>query len=74
MNIDLSKDCIVSFNTVNGKYCCNQQVAGMLFDVAWMSFNTVNGKYCCNQWVKLRIMFAIHCFNTVNGKYCCNYI
>ena len=37
----------VSFNTVNGKCCCNG------LKIAWKTqiekcFNTVNGKCCCN--------------------------
>ena len=38
----------MSFNTVNGKYCCNGPLEQdeKLF---WSKrFNTVNGKYCCN--------------------------
>ena len=37
----------MSFNTVNGKYCCN---IGIFTDwtEAEACFNTVNGKYCCN--------------------------
>ena len=37
----------LSFNTVNGKGCCNGKVCSNK-DQAFMSFNTVNGKGCCN--------------------------
>ena len=38
----------MSFNTVNGKYCCNAQNRGGKGVNANTRFNTVNGKYCCN--------------------------
>ena len=63
-----------SFNTVNGKYCCNIQALFSLTMTLDGGFNTVNGKYCCNKlehWMDdLNKLKA--CFNTVNGKYCCN--
>ena len=39
-----------SFNTVNGKYCCNLKDTGVEDKKAALAarFNTVNGKYCCN--------------------------
>ena len=37
-----------SFNTVNGKYCCNKLVNGIAHPTTKTGFNTVNGKYCCN--------------------------
>ena len=36
-----------SFNTVNGKYCCNVAIPTNKMERK-MRFNTVNGKYCCN--------------------------
>ena len=36
----------VSFNTVNGKYCCN--LTKYEAEYEGLGFNTVNGKYCCN--------------------------
>ena len=39
---------ILSFNTVNGKYCCN--IINLVSDIdTFVGFNTVNGKYCCNE-------------------------
>ena len=38
---------MMSFNTVNGKYCCNSVIINEGKE-AWKGFNTVNGKYCCN--------------------------
>ena len=40
-----------SFNTVNGKYCCNEAI--MLNRTEHEGFNTVNGKYCCNNLAKI---------------------
>ena len=40
---------IVSFNTVNGKYCCNWTISLIVLTLYIVRFNTVNGKYCCNQ-------------------------
>ena len=37
---------VFGFNTVNGKYCCNERANPMENDL--IRFNTVNGKYCCN--------------------------
>ena len=37
-----------SFNTVNGKCCCNNSVTNIVIDTRITSFNTVNGKCCCN--------------------------
>ena len=37
-----------SFNTVNGKYCCNEAKTTKTSKTAQLGFNTVNGKYCCN--------------------------
>ena len=34
---------VASFNTVNGKHCCNK--VKVLLPLAPMRFNTVNGKY-----------------------------
>ena len=45
----------ISFNTVNGKYCCNYNkydIYNMFLDC----FNTVNGKYCCNVWLALMVL------------------
>ena len=36
-----------SFNTVNGKYYCNNKYLVALIENL-ISFNTVNGKYYCN--------------------------
>ncbi len=74
LQLNSFKRCMVvqmSFNTVNGKYCCNS------LDWKWNSidvekgFNTVNSKYCCNSKT-LYALCVISGFNTVNGKYCCN--
>ena len=42
-----------SFNTVNGKYCCDQ-LKKQLYKQSTLSFNTVNGKYCCDARELLR--------------------
>ena len=62
---------LMSFNTVNGKYCCNSVPETALTTVS--SFNTVNGKYCCNLESNGYDGGVEVCFNTVNGKYCCNF-
>ena len=43
---DLKRVDYYSFNTVNGKYCCNKKQKLTTSNVN--CFNTVNGKYCCN--------------------------
>ena len=58
-----------SFNTVNGKYCCNDKLDALIGLTD--GFNTVNGKYCCNAFASYNTE-AYDRFNTVNGKYCCN--
>ena len=60
-----------SFNTVNGKYCCNFPHGAKKMLLNWR-FNTVNGKYCCNYFIRESGVFSPESFNTVNGKYCCN--
>ena len=61
-----------SFNTVNGKYCCNYKNIWVVGNVNG-GFNTVNGKYCCNgEQVIWKVADDWMGFNTVNGKYCCN--
>ena len=63
----------LSFNTVNGKGCCNVNgVQASSFSLK-LRFNTVNGKGCCNQNLKTAKMRLLVCFNTVNGKGCCNF-
>ena len=37
-----------SFNTVNGKDCCNKFDRGVAENGIKLGFNTVNGKDCCN--------------------------
>ena len=59
-----------SFNTVNGKDCCNDTVVPLLQHLM-LSFNTVNGKDCCNGNVD-NMVEGLCRFNTVNGKDCCN--
>ena len=63
---------LLSFNTVNGKYCCNLVVMAKQWLLLDQSFNTVNGKYCCNLMSPDEIKITNVSFNTVNGKYCCN--
>ena len=43
---------MVSFNTVNGKDCCNKQQYFYVPLQLLVRFNTVNGKDCCNEIVK----------------------
>ena len=47
-----------SFNTVNGKYCCNLD-ANKGGDVTFDGFNTVNGKYCCNAVVTVVVIMVV---------------
>ena len=62
----------IRFNTVNGKYCCNNALQKTNTSVELLGFNTVNGKYCCNN-KNTDVNYDIReGFNTVNGKYCCN--
>ena len=64
-----------SFNTVNGKHCCNTEEQMVSFKAAMESFNTASGKYCCNLQMKSSLQKLLtECFNTVNGKHCCNVI
>ena len=37
-----------SFNTVNGKRCCNSILVMLMRLQVKSRFNTVNGKRCCN--------------------------
>ena len=46
---------LISFNTVNGKYCCNTEKS-MASVENIIGFNTVNGKYCCNLTNKTLLM------------------
>ena len=59
----------VGFNTVNGRYCCNEKKVDP--ELLKAGFNTVNGRYCCNAY-RMVVSAYIVCFNTVNGRYCCN--
>ena len=62
---------IVSFNTVNGKHCCNHPLFKDFF-IREAGFNTVNGKHCCNKYDVYNMFLDFLSFNTVNGKHCCN--
>ena len=42
----------ISFNTVNGKHCCNTKWLDVDKDLA--GFNTVNGKHCCNDLKQIK--------------------
>ena len=57
-----------SFNTVNGKCCCNC-ISLKLVSVMSQCFNTVNGKSCCNMSIFMKMNVPQKwCFNTVNSK------
>ena len=64
---------MLSFNTVNGKDCCNLHLS-LWVESLTACFNTVNGKDCCNLIeYEAADSYAIQTrFNTVNGKDCCN--
>ena len=62
---------MLSFNTVNGKDCCNNLSEYANTVKNQKGFNTVNGKDCCNVVPELSLLFG-NSFNTVNGKDCCN--
>ena len=62
------------FNTVNGKYCCNNALQLSPSMIRQLSFNTVNGKYCCNSRVWKASIYAVLKASfgkpqTVNGKF-----
>ena len=62
----------MSFNTVNGKRCCNPHIKFRSGAFAFSCFNTVNGKRCCNDLWMVSLKKEDPSFNTVNGKRCCN--
>ena len=47
MEGSVAKSIKASFNTVNGKYCCDIVRGGEAIN-SIIGFNTVNGKYCCD--------------------------
>ena len=48
----------MSFNTVNGKHCCNEReiLQALKYD---LGFNTVNGKHCCNAGERFNIKLEL---------------
>ena len=50
------------FNTVNGKYCCNDSKESEASMYYADRFNTVNGKYCCNAKKTAELMEAFFMF------------
>ena len=45
----------ISFNTVNGKHCCNPTEKPIFAIRSNDGFNTVNGKHCCNEYKELKV-------------------
>ena len=61
-----------SFNTVNGRYCCNLLVVTPMHSVLLFQYRKRQVLLQLYHHVSIIDHIYLHGFNTVNGRYCCN--